>query len=169
METNRLPLTDLENLEPGCCCPKFEPALWDGLDLRFRDKPFVRCHTRNLLHVPLNMAPVLRRTWSTIKAAGAHDREFAILSDDSSLWRGIHYLTATKDVPGADNVTLSGDFFTNVFEGPYRDAYIWVNEMREFSRRRGGRMGRLFFYYTTCPKCAERSGKNYVVGIAEVI
>lgn len=168
MDTNRLPLTDLDDLEPGCCCPRFDPARWDGLELRFTDKCFVRCTTRNFLHVPLNMGAVLRRAWNAIKAAGAQTAEFVILSDDSSFWRGVHYITIAKEVPGEDNVTLSGDFFTHVFEGPYRDAYIWVNEMRDFAQRRGGRMGRLFFYYTTCPKCAEKRGKNYVVGIAEL-
>ena len=29
-------------------------------------------------------------------------------------------------------------------------------------------MQRLFFYYTTCPRCAKQYGKNYVVGLAQV-
>ncbi|MGE5758418.1 MAG: hydrolase [Sideroxydans sp.] len=29
-------------------------------------------------------------------------------------------------------------------------------------------MRKLYFYYTTCPKCAKKYGKNYVVILAEV-
>lgn len=169
METNQLPLSDLNSLQPGFCCPKFDPAAWEHLDLHFRNKPFVRARTRSFLHIPLNMAPVLARTWAAVKQAGADDRQFVILTDDASLWRGVHYVSVTKEVPGQDNVTLSGDFTTRVFEGPYRDAYVWVREMRDAVEESGRRMGRLFFYYTTCPKCAEARGKNYVVGVAEVV
>jgi len=169
VDTNRLPATDLSQLEPGCCCLPFKPGAWDKLDLHFRGKRFVRARTRSLFHIPLNMAPVFARTWEAVSAAGAADSEFVILSDDESLWRGEHYFSVTKDVPGLDNVRLTGDYVTRVFEGPYRDAYIWVGEMRADVAEMGAKMGRLFFYYTTCPKCAERRGKNYVVGVAEVV
>jgi len=169
MEPDHLPVTDFSRTEPGCCCPPFEPARWDKLHLRFDDRRFVRARTVSLFHIPLNMSPVFGYTWEKIKAAGAADDEFVILSDDSSMWRGEHFFTVTKEVPGLDNVTLSGDYVTRVFEGPYRDAYVWVNEMRLDIEETGRRMGRLFFYYTTCPKCAEKRGKNYVVGVGEVV
>ena len=169
MDTNRLPVTDLSKLESGYCCPEFKPGDWDHLDLHFRNKRFVRARTRSLFHIPLNMAPVFARTWDAVKAAGADDPEFVILSDDESMWHGEHFFSVTKDVPGLDNVRLTGDYVTRVFEGPYRDAYIWVGEMRADVAEMGRNMGRLFFSYTTCPQCAERRGKNYVVGIAEVL
>lgn len=169
VDTNFLPYTDLERLEPGCCCPAFDPTQWDKLDLHFRDKLFVHVRTRSLFHIPLDMSAVFFATWEAIQAAGAEDCRYAVLSNDESKWHGEHYFAVTKEVPGLHNVTLSGNFTTRVFEGPYRDAYIWVNEMREDIALMGHRMGRLFFYYTTCPKCAERRGKNYVVGVGEVI
>jgi hypothetical protein len=169
MDVNRLPVTDLTKLEINCCCPRFDPDAWDKLDLHFKDKRFVRAKTRSLFHVPLNMASVFARTWSAVKAVGADDDEFVILSDDSSMWRGEHFFSVTKEVPGLDNVRLTGDYVSRVFEGPYRDAYIWVNEMREDIAQMGRKMGRLFFYYTTCPNCAEKRGKNYVVGVAQVV
>jgi hypothetical protein len=169
LNTNFLPYTNLDLLEPGCCCPAFDPKAWDQLDLHFRDKLFVHFRTRSLFHIPLNMSAAFFDTWEAIKAAGAEDGQFAILSNDESKWRGEHYFAVTKEVPGLHNVRLTGDFVTRVFEGPYRDAYIWVNEMREDIALMGHRMGRLFFYYTTCPKCAERRGKNYVVGVGEVV
>jgi hypothetical protein len=169
MRTNQLPFTDFGSLESGFCCPPFDPVAWDRLDLTFDAKRFVRVRTRSLFHIPLNMSPVFAAAWAKIKAAGAEDAQFAILSDDSSMWRGEHFFPVTKDVPGLETVFLSGRFVTRVFDGPYRDAYIWVGEMREDIALTGRRMGRLFFYYTSCPACAERRGHNYAVGIGEVL
>jgi hypothetical protein len=168
METNHLPKCDLSNIVPGCICPKFDPAPWDGLELHFRDKLFVRCKTISFFYIPLNIGAVFTRTYAAIKAAKAVEDEFVVLSDDSSRWRGEHFFNVKHEVPGADNVKLTGDYLTHVFEGPYRDAPIWVAEMKKLVSGRNEKMTRLFFFYTTCPKCAARIGKNYVVGIAQV-
>jgi hypothetical protein len=34
--------------------------------------------------------------------------------------------------------------------------------------RAGFEPGKVYFFYTTCPKCAEAYGKSYVVGVVEV-
>ena len=168
METNHVPAIDWSKIQPGCCCPEFDPVAWDNLDLHFRDKQFVRTTTHSAFYVPLDMAAKFARTFEAIKKAQADEKEFVVMSDDSSMWHGEHYFNVSREVPGADNVVLSGDYLTHVFEGPYRDAPKWVGEMRRLVEACGKRMGRLFFYYTTCPKCAKRTGKNYVVGIAEL-
>lgn len=166
---NELPLTDLASVLPGCNCPVIDPAAWDKKAFNFHDKLFVQVRTANIVHVPLNMGSVFRRTYAAIKVADALPSDFAILSDDHSLWRGTHYFAVTKDVPGLTHVRLTGNFVTRVFDGPYRDAYIWVREMREDIALMGHRSGRLFFYYTTCPTCAETRGTNYVVAFGEVL
>ena len=40
--------------------------------------------------------------------------------------------------------------------------------MKDAAAERGKTDGEVWFFYTTCPKCAKVYGKNYVVGIAEV-
>ncbi|WP_455707283.1 hydrolase [Mesorhizobium sp. ORM8.1] len=40
--------------------------------------------------------------------------------------------------------------------------------MRQIVRNRKSEPGDVYFFYTTCPKCAKAYGKNYVVGIATV-
>jgi hypothetical protein len=40
--------------------------------------------------------------------------------------------------------------------------------MGEYVKSRGREVKKLYFYYTTCPKCAKKYGKNYVVLLAEV-
>jgi hypothetical protein len=63
--------------------------------------------------------------------------------------------------------TLSGDFVTKVFEGPYREVINWYGEMEDLVREHGGTPGDIYFFYTTCPRCAKAYGENYVVGVAE--
>ena len=63
---------------------------------------------------------------------------------------------------------LSGHFLTKVFEGPYSDAPGWCAEMGRYVQDKGQQLETLYFFYTTCPRCAKHYGKNYVVGIAKV-
>ncbi len=121
------------------------------------------------MHIPLNLGSVITKTWEQIKNEGVDDsKEFAILSYDPSPWKGEHYFTVTKEVSGAENVTLSGTFLTKVFEGPYKDAKSWVGEMEEYIKSKGRTLKKLYFYYTTYPKCVKYYGKNYTVAFAQV-
>jgi hypothetical protein len=91
-----------------------------------------------------------------------------MLTDEKSLWGSDIYIDVTKDVPGAEMATISGTFLTKVFEGPYKDIGKWLKEMQEFVKSRGKETKKLYFSYTTCPKCAKAYGKNYVVLFAQV-
>jgi len=74
----------------------------------------------------------------------------------------------TKDVPGLKKVQISGTFLSKVFEGPFSSVKKWVGEMAEYAERKGKRVEKLYFFYTTCPACAKKYGKNYVVLLAKV-
>ena len=63
---------------------------------------------------------------------------------------------------------LSGTFLTKVFEGPYQDVGTWAEEMREYVKSKGRALKKMYFSYTTCPKCAKAYGKNYVVLFAQI-
>jgi hypothetical protein len=168
MVRTTLPKIDLDKSETGCC-PPFEPAPWDGEQFEFQQWPFVRATTVNFMHVPLNMGGMMKRTLGKIEQAGAAPPDTRlVLSTDPSPWRGEHYFYVTKDVPDAEMVTLSGNFLAKVFEGPYKNAGKWVKEMVEYVKSQDKEMRKLYFFYTTCPKCAKHYGKNYVVGFAEV-
>ena len=64
--------------------------------------------------------------------------------------------------------SLTGDFLVKVYEGPYRDAGKWVKDMQSRVVSAGKQLRKLYFFYTTCPKCAKHYGKNYVVAFAEI-
>lgn len=167
MLTNELPAFDTTDNETNCC-PRFCPEPWRNQQLHFDNKPFVRASTVSLFHIPLNMGLTFARTWEAIKAAHADNGAFLVLSHDDSAWHAEHLFAASKDVPGADMVHLSGEFMTKVFEGPYGNARKWYAEMEHYVQQAGKQLDTMFFFYTTCPRCAKHYGHNYVVGIAKV-
>lgn len=167
MKTNEIPVFDASD-NPTGCCPRFQPAPWENQALHFDRKPFVRASTISLFHVPLNMGSVFTRTWAAIKDAHADTGGFLVLSHDDSAWHGEHLFAVSQPVSGAEMVYLSGDFLTKVFEGPYADARRWCAEMEQYVAEKGRTLDTLYFFYTTCPRCAKVYGANYVVGVAKV-
>lgn len=168
METNAFPQYDTSD-NPTGCCPRFNPAGWDNQQLHFENKKFVRATTRSAMHVPWNMGSVFTRVQKHIEDAGAADPATEIvLSHDNSAWEGEHYFAVPKDVAGEEMTTLSGDFITRVFEGPYRKAKDFDHDMQVAAKAMGKTAKDVFFFYTTCPKCAKTYGENYMVGVAKV-
>jgi effector-binding domain-containing protein len=108
------------------------------------------------------------RNMALIEAAGAFSQDMVVLSDENSLWGADVYLSITKEVPNARVEKLSGTFLCKVFEGPYSHIRRWIKEMMQYVKDKGKSFKKLFFYYTTCPKCAKKYGKNYVVILAQV-
>ena len=150
------------------CCPKFDPSLWDDRVLTWEKKLFLQDRVRSFLHIPLNFGAVMERSMAAIKAAGAAPEEMLVLSDESSLWGANVFIAISKEIPGAQTASLSGTFLAKVFEGPYRNMGKWVAEMKSFVQGRGKVLRKLYFFYTTCPKCAKKHGQNYVVILAQV-
>jgi hypothetical protein len=78
------------------------------------------------------------------------------------------YLAVDKTVPGAENVTLNGTFYSRVYEGPFKDTGKWCKDYEAKAQVKGYRIRKWYMWYTTCPKCAKKYGKNYVVILSEV-
>jgi hypothetical protein len=150
------------------CCAEFNPEPWDEKEITWEDKRFVKDRVRSLFHIPLNFGSVMIRNVAKIEAADAKPERMIVLSDENSLWGADVYLDVTQDVPHAQMATLSGTFLSKVFEGPYKNIRSWIKEMTEYVTAQGKEVKKLYFYYTTCPKCAKVYGKNYVVLMAEV-
>jgi hypothetical protein len=167
MLTNQTPAYDPSDNETGCC-PRFKPEPWDNQELHFEHKPFVKASTISAFHVPLNVGSVFSRTYKAIGSAHARDGGFIVLSHDDSAWHAEHLFAVDTEVPGAEMVYLDGDFVTKVFEGPFKDAPKWCAAMESDVKAKGQRLDTMYFFYTTCPKCAKHYGKNYVVGVAKV-
>jgi len=167
MDVNQIPKINMENSETGCC-PKFDPEPWDNKEFKFEDKLFVKANTFSIFHIPLNMGSVMGKTWKAIQEAEAAIDEFLVLSYDPSPWKGEHLFAVKKEVPGQKNIKLSGTFYSKVFEGPYKDAPKWMKEMEKMVEEKGEKAKKIYFFYTSCPKCSKHYGKNYIVGFAQV-
>lgn len=164
-----LPNTYTAKNETGCCAvPNVKD--WDEKEVELKGKRFIRMHTRSILFMPLNMSKVMTDLQKLADDAGATmpPKEVMILSRDLSPWKAEQLYAVSKEVKGADNVTLSGTFLTKVFEGPYKNAESWYNSLQEFVKSRGKTVDKTYFFYTTCPKCAKHYGKNYVIGLAGI-
>lgn len=150
------------------CCPRFDPAPWDGKVLTWERKLFAQDRVTSFLHIPLNFGAVVSRNSTAIAAAGAEVEPGMILSDENSLWGADIYIEVAREVPQARMTSLSGTFLARVFEGPYRNMRTWVEEMTVYVHAQGHQIRKLYFYYTTCPRCAKEYGMNYVVILAQV-
>lgn len=110
----------------------------------------------------------MTRSVDRIEAAGGTPEAMTMLTDENSLWGADVYLEVTKDVPGANMAGISGRFLCKLFEGSYGNLRKWIEEMKAFVQSKGKSPQKLYCYYTTCPKCAKKYGKNYVVILAQV-
>jgi hypothetical protein len=165
--TSNLPKMDMSTSTTGCC-PMFKTEDWDDKIFEFNDKPFIQDHTVSIMYVPLNMGAVMKRISQKADNSAAAAEDFILLSQDVSPWRANHYYAVKSDFAGDDVVRMSGKYYAKVFEGPYSQAGMWHKDLQAALDKRGYKPKNIYFYYTTCPKCAKTYGKNYVVGLAEV-
>ena len=115
------------------------------------------------------MGQMFGRTFQAIQDSQANDDEHAlVLSRELSAWQAEHLFSVVKSVPSQEMVELSGDFRTKVFEGPYRNLQKWSEAFEAQLEQEGLDVEDVYFFYTTCPKCAKTYGENYVVAVAKI-
>ena len=156
----------------GTCCGEFDTAPWDGTTHIWKEKLFIKESIPVFFHIPWPpmIGRLIWRMWGKAQKAGAAPEmnEVLTLATDPSPWRSEWYMSVTKEVPDAENVKLSGTFFTRVFDGPYNAVPKWIKEMNKQLADEGKKAEKYYFHYTTCPKCAKQRGHNYVVAFARI-
>ena len=150
------------------CCPKFDPTPWDGKLFEWNKKKFITEKVSTFLHMPVNFGSVMKKLDETVRNAHATIPDHICLSDHTSKWNMNVYLAVDKEIPGAENMTLSGKFLSKVYEGPFQDTGKWCTDFEQFAASKGMTISKWYMWYTTCPKCTKKYGKNYVVIIAQV-
>lgn len=153
---------------PERCCPPFDPEPWQDRELTWDHKLFLADHVTALWHMPLNMGSKMTKNVKLMQTANAFSPDFLMLTDETSPWGSEIYLSVPHPISGTKMTELSGTFLTKVFEGPYRNAPLWYHAMQEYVKSKGKSLEKIYFNYTTCPKCARKYGKNYVVLFAQV-
>jgi hypothetical protein len=150
------------------CCPPFDPVLWDDQLFVWENKKFVRERVFTLFYMPINFGQVMKRLDEKVSHAGAKIPDWLCLSDHTSKWNMDLYLAVDKEIPDIESTTLSGTFFSKVYEGPYQNTGKWCKDFEEKVKSRGLGIKKLYMWYTTCPKCAKKYGTNYVAIVAQV-
>ncbi|MFH1669457.1 MAG: hydrolase [Candidatus Woesearchaeota archaeon] len=160
-------IKNYDNSETGCCA-RWNVNKWDKKTFKWKNKLFVKDHVTSVFHIPLNFGKVVVRVFDKLNKADAFPKDHIWFNDENSLWGSDYYVAVTKEVPGADNVKLSGTFMTKTFEGPFKDMGKWTKDMEEYVKSKKKTVKKMYYCYTTCPKCAKTFGKNYVVLFAQV-
>jgi len=154
------------------CCPKFEPALWNNIEHKWENRLFLRDSIPEVFHIPLpgTYSKVITKMWKKAEAAGAAPdrKDFLLLAYDPSPFKSELYMAITKEIPGENNVRLSGNFISKVFDGPYNKVPAYIREMNEYLDSKKKEAEKYYFYFAYCPKCAKKYGHNYVVALAQV-
>lgn len=154
------------------CCPKFDPTPWDNKDHAWQNKLFIKKSIPQFLHMPWpsTIGKTITYLWDMANKAEANleTKDFLLLAYDPSPWKSEFFMAVSKEVPGVENVQLSGNFVSKVFDGPYNDVPKWIKQMDKILADQSKQAKKYYFYYTTCPKCAKKYGHNYVVAFAEV-
>lgn len=156
------------NEKDPVCCPEFDPVPWDDKLFEWEHKRFIKDHICTLFYMPLNFGKVMKRMNAKVTAAGAAMPDWLCLSDHTSQWNMDVYLAVDKEVPGAENTTLSGKYYSKVYEGPFGNTGKWCKDYESIAKSKGLTLKKWFMWYTTCPKCAKKYGKNHVVIVGEI-
>lgn len=155
-------------VQPTGCCPPFDPSTWQDREITWEDEPFIATHVKAMFHVPLDMSKRVAEAQALIEAADAAPPEPLMLCDESSIFGTELFIHVTGPVPGARMTALSGKYLTHVYEGPYSNAKTWAHDLTARVEASGRALEKLYFAYTTCPRCAKAYGRNYVIGFAKL-
>lgn len=150
------------------CCPPFNPDPWEDKLIVWNDKKFIREKVCTFLYMPLNFGQVMKKVFKKVNSAGAQFQDNLGLSDHTSKWNMDILVAVDRDIPGADNVTFSGKFYSRVYEGPFKDTGKWCKDYEAAAKARDLTINKWYMWYTTCPKCAKKYGRNYTVILGKV-
>jgi hypothetical protein len=150
------------------CCPEFNPEPWNDKILIWENKRFIKEKVCTLFYMPVNFGRVMKRLDRKVTAAEAQIPDWLCLSDHTSKWNMDIYLAVDKDIPNSENVVINGKFYSRVYEGPFKETGNWCKDFESVAQTKGFQVKKWYMWYTTCPKCAKKYGKNYVVVVGQI-
>lgn len=150
------------------CCPPFDPTPWDNKLFEWNNKLFIKDKVQTFFFMPLNFGKVVRRLDKKLKANGADFSDAVCLSEHTGKWNMNIYVSLHKEINDPSLKRFNGLFFSKVYEGNFKDTGKWCKDYETFTNAKGYTMKKMYMWYTTCPKCAKKYGKNYTVILSEV-
>ena len=155
------------------CCPEFDTSKWNEKDFSWNNKPFIKESIPTFFHIPLSpmIGGKMKKMYELADKAQANIpdlTEALILFHDPSPFKSEIYYSVTKEVEGAKNIGLSGNFISGVFDGPYNSVPKHIKEMDSHLANRNQKAKDYYIHYAYCPKCARKFGHNYMILFAQV-
>ncbi|MCX6232898.1 MAG: hypothetical protein NTZ33_15320 [Bacteroidetes bacterium] len=157
------------NITSPECCPEFMPLPWDGKLFEWENKKFIKDKVSTFFYMPLNFGKVIKKLNTKIERASAEVPDWLCLSDHTSKWNMDIYLAVDREISDANNVSISGKFLSKVYEGDFKNTEKWMKDFESYTKKNNYKLEKWYMWYTTCPKCAKKYGKNYVVIIGKLI
>jgi hypothetical protein len=151
------------------CCPKFNPKPWDKKTFVWKNKNFIKDKVFTLFYIPMNFGGVMTKLVKKLDAANTKMSGGLCLSECTSMWNMNVYLAVDKKIPNSENITMSGKFVSKVYEGEYKNVGKWIKDFVSYTKEKKLTLEITYMWYTTCPKCAKKYGKNYVVIVGKLI
>lgn len=158
------------------CCPEFNVEKWNNKTFTWDQKPFIIESIPALFHIPFPpmIGSKITKMMKSVTEANKLDpnkEDTLILFQDPSPFKTIIYFGVTGEVPGANNVSISGTFATRVYDGPFEAAPKFIQDMNSNLVKEGRNKPKdkdYFIHYAYCPKCAEKYKHNYMILFAKI-
>jgi hypothetical protein len=150
------------------CCPRLNVEKWNNKELIWTNKKFIVGKVKTFMFIPLNFGGTITKLMKLVEKSNVKLDDNLCLSDHTTKWNMDILLAVDKNVEGANNITLNGKFYSKVYEGNFKDTNIWCDDFKNEMDKKGYKIKKWYMWYTTCPKCAKKYGKNYTVIIAEI-
>ena len=159
--------------DSSVCCPLFKPEKWDKKSFTWTDMKFIKETIPEFFHIPSPNAidKKITKMWSSIEKTDAmleNKDDTLILFHDPTPFRGEIFIAVSKEVPNENNVVLSGNFVSRVYDGGYNDISRFIKDMNSYLAESQKKAKDFYIHYAYCPKCAEKYGHNYMIIFAEV-
>lgn len=151
------------------CCPRFEPALWDQTCRTWNHQLFIKAKVKTFFHVPLNYGIVMRELQKQIVAQQGEVIDHLFLTYSKNLWTMEIMACVHQPIAHYDSIILDGTYTFKVYEGPLSDVEAWKKAFTSYIEKLYHfKPSTIYIWYTTCPDCAKKYGKNYVVLLTKI-
>jgi hypothetical protein len=149
------------------CCPKFDPDPWQEKSFNWNEKLFIRDKVFTLFYMPITFGRTMKKLMKKLEHSNAVCQDNMVLSDHTSKWNMNILMAVDKPLENAENIKLSGHFLSKVYEGPYKNTAQWCKDFEDYAGKQNLPVKKWYMWYTTCPKCAKKYGKNYVAIVGQ--
>lgn len=155
------------------CCPLFNPDKWNEKTFNWENKQFIKETIPTFFHIPFPpmIGSKITKMWKLAEDSGktlASKEDTLVLFADPSPFKSEIYISVTGEVPGAENVKISGTFISKVFDGPYNAVPKFIKQMDEYLGARNKKAKKYYVHYAYCPGCAKKYGHNHMILFAEI-